>query len=236
MPYFEIHCEVCGQPKRAWRPADQPPRFCSRGCRDKGFFGFNAKPARFPITPEIHAAIERVYKRDTGNGQVAALARRIGYPRWRISRYAISQGWIAKQQKEPDWSGDEEAILERSAHLCPEVIQRKLREKGFHRSVTGIVMKRKRERFLQNLNGYSACKVAEGLGVDMHFVRRAIKAGKLKARYRGTKRTPQQGGDQYYITERAVRDYIVGNINEIDIRKVDKYWFVGLLAAASDSF
>ena len=188
------------------------------------------KPVLFPITPEIHDAIVRVYRRDTGNGQVAALALRLGYPRWKITRYAIHAGLIAKQKKEPNWSEREIHILELNAHRCPEIIQRKLKVAGFIRSVTGIVLKRKRERFLANLDGMTSRQVALGMGVDEHFVTRAIHAGRLKAKRRGTLRTEKQGGDIWYIKEKDIRDYILNWLNEIDIRKVNKYWFCDLLA------
>lgn len=76
------------------------------------------RPVKYPITPEIHAQIVTVYQRDTGNGQVRALAKRLGYPRWKITRYAIQAGLIAKEKKEPDWSDREIQILERQAHHC----------------------------------------------------------------------------------------------------------------------
>ncbi len=189
------------------------------------------KPSRFLITPEIHEAIVRVYQCGTGNGQVRALAERFNYPRWKISRYAIQAGLIAKQKKEPDWNEREIHILELNAHRCPEVIQRKLKMVGFTRSVTGIVVKRKRERMLKNLEGMSAREFSHCLGVDDHFVIKAIKAGRLKAEQRGTKRTEAQGGDIYFIKDKAIKEYILNWINEIDIRKVAKYWFVDLLTS-----
>jgi hypothetical protein len=187
------------------------------------------KPVKFPITPEIHAAIERVYLRDSGNGQVRALAIRLNYPRWKISRYAIRMGWVPKQKKEPDWTEREIKILERSARYCPEVIQKKLKQYGFQRSATAIVLKRKRLRLLQNLDGMSATSLANCLGVDVHFVLRAIYGGRLKAQKRGTRRTKEQGGDIWHIKEKDILKYILSWLNEIDIRKVSKWWFVDLL-------
>lgn len=189
------------------------------------------KPVRFPITPKIHDAIVKVYLTDTGNGQVAALARRIGYPRWKITRHAIQIGLIAKQKKEPDWSKQELHILEVNAHRSPETIQKKLKAAGFIRSIFGILLKRKRMRMPQNLEGMSATSLAYCLGVDSHFVTRAIHAGRLKAEPRGTNRTEVQGGDIYFIRDKDIKAYILNWLNEIDIRKVEKYWFVHLLAS-----
>lgn len=44
---------------------------------------------------------------------------------------------------------------------------------------------------------------------------------------------PAQGGDIYFIRDKWVRDFILAYIAEIDIRKVDKYWFVDLLAGGN---
>jgi hypothetical protein len=189
----------------------------------------NRRRVRWPITPEIHEQIKKTYQAMTGNGEVASLAARLGYPRWTIARYARSQGWVATQLKEPNWSDQECTILEKRAYLSPERIQIHLRKAGFSRTVTAIVLKRKRMRWPKNLGGMSAHQLAECLGVDPHFVTRAIKDGRLRATMRGTHRTAKQGGDIYFIKDKAIRAYIVENINEIDIRKVDKFWFVDML-------
>lgn len=229
MPTFDFACDVCGTPRRAYRHTNKPPRFCSKECMSIGMAGKSYRSTRWPITPELHQAIEKVYKTDSGNGQVAALADRLGYPRWKLTRYAITQGWIAKQKKEPDWSDRELLILQHAAHLSTTRIQLRLKAAGFVRTETGIVLKRRRMRYLKNLNGMSSRQAAECLGVDDHFITRAIKYGKLIADHRGTARTEIQGGDMWFIKEKHLRTYIIENLNEIDIRKVDKHWFVDLL-------
>jgi hypothetical protein len=231
MPTYDYICEVCGTSGRAWRPEGQPPRFCSLTCKGIGCTGKGIKPIKWIITPELHDRIKKVYQRDTGNGQVAALAKSAGIPRWKITRYAMTQGWIAKQKKGPNWCDEEDTVLEKYGHLAPESIQRKLRKSGFSRSISAIVNRRKKLRIPKNLQGYSANQLAECLGIDQHFVKHAIDQGRLKAKRRGTKRTVQQGGDMYFIREKWIRDYIRDNIHEIDLRKVDKYWFVDILTS-----
>ena len=129
MPTYDYICEVCGTRGRQWR-RDKAPRSCSRSCDSRLRAGKSFKPLKWPITPEIHELTKRVYQRDTGNGQVAALAKRIGYPRWKITRYAIRQGWIATGPKAPDWTGKELWILYNNAHLSPERIQIKLKKEA----------------------------------------------------------------------------------------------------------
>lgn len=84
-------------------------------------------------------------------------------------------------------------------------------------------------RFLKNLNGQSATHLAMCLGEDTHFVQRAINRGLIKTNRRIQNRTPQQGGNAYLIKDKDAREFIVENVNMIDLRKVDKYWFVDLL-------
>ncbi len=189
------------------------------------------KPRKHPkITPEFHQEIKRLYQNKSGHsGEVREFARRYGLPRWKITRYAQEQGWSQRQKKEPDWSESELRILNRNAMHCPGVIQKKLKWHGFSRSIVGIVLKRKRMRMLSNLDGYSARSVAICIGEDEHFVTKAIKDGRLKAIRRMDERTQQQGGSCYYIKEKDVRSFIIENINMIDVRKVDKYWFVDVL-------
>lgn len=172
-----------------------------------------------------------MYQRDTGNGQVAALAKSVKLPRWKITRYALSQGWIAKQPWAPIWSDQETELLQKLARYSPQVIQRKMAEKGIRRSVNGIVIKMKRMKMAQNIPGHSSRDVARCLGVDDHFVTAAIRRGRLKATRRGTARTECQGGDMWYILDHNLRKYVLEYLNEIDIRKVDKYWFVDLIAS-----
>ena len=228
MPTFDYVCEICGEKRRAWRKEGHPPRFCSSLCRQKGEYK-RTKPQKYIITDHIHKIIKKTYQKNTGNGEVKALAKRFSLPRWKISRYAIKQGWIAKQKKEPNWSKKELHILENAAHFCTAIIQKKLKAAGYRRSETAIVLKRKRMRFLSNLKGQSANMLSECFNVDIHFILKAIKQGRLRAQRRGTKRTAKQGGDFYFIKDKDIKTYIIENINEIDIRKVDKYWLVDIL-------
>jgi len=227
MPTYSFTCEICGTQCRRWAK-DKPPRFCSRQCKGEAFIG--RKKTKYSITPEMHEQIKYVYQTRTQTGEVKALAVKLGLPRWKISKYAQKQGWLPIIWKQPDWTEKELKILEGSARHTPEKIQKVLKKAGYSRSVTGIFLKRRRMRYLKNLNGQTARSVAKCFGVDDHCVTRWIQLGYLKAIKRGTKRTARQGGDQWYIRDKWIRNFIINCIDEIDIRKVDKYWFVDLLA------
>ena len=158
---------------------------------------------------------------------IGSCARKLGLPKWLVTRRGGALGLA--RVKEPAWGADEVALLERWGHLTDAVIQRKLKAAGFHRSINGIHLKLKRLRIRQNLDGYSACSLATAFGVDSHKVTNWIRRKMLRATQRGTDRTEQQGGDTFWITQKAVRDFVLVYPDEVDLRKVEKWWFLDLL-------
>jgi len=180
--------------------------------------------------------IRQIYLTEVGikavahKGPVRDLALKFGLPRWRVSRRARDLGLLPVQRKEPDWSVRELKILHSSAHLTLDRIQIHLKKAGYRRTCPGIYLKRRRMRFLQNLNGHSATSVAMCFGVDIKCVTRWIQKGWLQAKRRGTNRTAIQGGDHWWIKNKWIRDFIISSVEVIDIRKVDKYWLIDLLA------
>lgn len=235
MPYYNFICETCLNPSQAWRTKDQgPPRFCCNVCKSKGLSlsisGKSRRPPKYRISPLLHEQIRKLYEGETGQGQVGDFAKRAGLPRWKVGRYAQSQGWIAVQKKEPPWSERELRILEQSAHCQPAVIRRHLKAMGFTRSEVGISLKRKRMRFLSNLKGQSATTLALCFGVDAKTIIRYIEKGYLQSKKRGTARTPQQGGDEWFIKDVAIKKFVQTYSEYVDFRKVDKIWLIDLLA------
>src|ERR1700691_1114197 len=187
---------------------------------------------KYEFTPLIDDLIRRAYRqyRVYGNRQaISRCARKVEIPSWKIRRRAVDLGLT--RTKEQLWSDAEVAILERWGHLTDAVIQRKLKAAGFHRSVNGIHLKMKRLRIKQNLDGYSANTLALAFGVDSHKVTHWIHRNMLRATRRGTERTERQGGDTYWIAHKAVHDFVLAHPDEIDLRKVEKWWFLDLLTA-----
>jgi hypothetical protein len=131
--------------------------------------------------------------------------------------------------KERIWSEREEKLLAKYGHLAPSGIQRRLSEAGFARSIAAIQIKVNRSRIKSNLEGYSACQLADALGVDVKKVLRWIHQGVLKAERRGTERLPQQGGDIWWISDAGVRRFVLRFPGEIDLARVEKIWFLSLL-------
>jgi len=191
---------------------------------------------KYCITPEIDRLIIETYRRNSGNGEINALAKRLALPRWKVSRRALYLGVVEPKHREPPWSDAEINILTRWAHLVPERIALKLKACGYHRTGIAIVLKRKRLRLLRNLDCYSACALKDAFGVDVKTITRWIEKGYLKATRRGTKRTEAQGGDIWWIKEKDIKNFIIKNIHIIDIRKIDKYWMVDILTSGRNKY
>ena len=162
-----------------------------------------------------------------GMSSIHLLAKRLGMPHWALKKRARELGLA--RTKELPWSEAELAILSRYAWMSDERIRLKLKAAGYTRTVTGIHLKLKRMRFKHDGSFYSACSLAQALGIDPHAVTRWIKSGHLKARLRGTARGPIQNGDTYAIQEKDVRQFILQHPTEIDLRKVDQLWFLDLI-------
>lgn len=182
-----------------------------------------------PAMDDLVRAAYRQYRVFSNRKAIGNCARKLGIPRWIVNRRGRDLGLA--QTKEALWSDAEIAVLERWGHLTDAVIQRKLKAAGYSRSNTAIHLKVKRLRIKQNLDGYSAWSLAQALGVDSHKVSLWIRRKLLQATLRGTRRTEAQGGDSYWITHKAVRDFVLRCPDEIDLAKVEKMWFLDLVTA-----
>lgn len=167
--------------------------------------------------------LRRLYD-PTVRGRSQEIARRLKVPRWAVNRRAAALG--LSRPKDRPWSAQEESYLEGSFHhVSVKTLARKL-----GRSPTAVKLKAKRLGLRKYDEGYTACSLAEALGVDPHWVLARIRSGKLRASHRHTERTAQQGGDSWLITDEAVVELLRDHPYDIDLRKVDSLWFMDLIA------
>jgi hypothetical protein len=184
--------------------------------------------AKYIFTPDMDKEVLYTYAINTDSSpRVINLAKKFNMPRWAIYQRALKIEAIqACRQKRP-WKDEEVNILEKYARCEPQTIRKKLAKAGCERSIASIVLKRKRMRFLSNLKGMSACLCAEFLGVDLHWVLNHIDTGSLKAQ---VIRRDREGKANYFIREKDLRKFIIFNPGLIDLRKVEKYYFIELVA------
>lgn len=188
------------------------------------------------ITNEyIDAAIRHVYQSDKlHTGVVTKLAKTLGRPTWWVKKRATALGLSTPRFKEPPWTPAEIELLEANAHKHPDRIRLIFKRRGFTRSTTAIVVKMKRlECDRTDHDHFTASALSKLFGVDAKVVTGWIAKGWLKAKRRGTDRVEVQGGDMWWIHRRDVRAFVIDNVAAVDIRKVDKFWFVDLLADSS---
>jgi len=184
--------------------------------------------AKYIFTPDMDREILYTYSINTDSKpRVLTLAKKFNMPRWAVYQRALKIGAVTSSHQKRPWTEEEINVLEKYARYEPQTIRKKLKKAGYERSIASIVLKRKRMRFLSNLKGMSACLCAEFLGVDLHWVLNHINTGSLKAE---VIRRNREGKSNYFIREKDLRKFIITNPDHIDLRKVEKYYFIELVA------
>ena len=184
--------------------------------------------AKYVFTSEMDKEILYIYSINTDRKpRVTNLAKKFNMPRWAIYQRALKIGAVTSSHQKKLWVDEEVEILEKNAGDAPLTIRKKLAKAGFQRSTASIVLKRKRIRLLSNLQGMSASLCAKFLGVDLHWVLNHIHTGSLRAE---VIRNDREGKANYHILEKDLRKFIVYNPDLIDLRRVEKFYFIELVA------
>jgi hypothetical protein len=195
--------------------------------------GNEFKRERWATSEAIDNVIRRYWLKPY-KGFRADCAHVVGRPGWWVSGRAAKLGLTAPRFKEPAWSEVELEIVGANAHRALSTIQRALARAGFTRTETAIAVKLKRmgpgSRI--DLDHYTAHQLAKLMGVDGKTVTSWIARGLLKAGRRGTDRVAIQGGDHYWIHRRDIRAFVKDNAATVDLRKVDRFWFIDLAFTA----
>ncbi len=186
---------------------------------------------RWTSSDAIDAVIRRAYQKNPAKCDILRCAKALGRPRWWVSKRAAKLGLVTPRFKEPEWTQAEIDLALTHAHKDLETIRRKLKSAGYARTTTAIKVKLVREGAeREDPDHFTANRLAPLMGVDCKTVTGWILKGLLRAKKRGTARTEAQGGGQWWIHRRDVRAFIIDNAAVVDIRKVDKFWFIDLLA------
>lgn len=203
-----------------------------------GLCGPKGGPGK-PITPpaDLDDQLRAAWHAMDGKkrGEVSALAAQLELPRWYVSKRLRKLGLALPHKKEPAWTAAEEALLDRLPLHDPDRCAEILREHGFSRSPTAIVIRCKRLKISRRDThaAFTATEASKILGVDSKGVTREILAGRLVATKRSDRRLAQQGGSSWDIAPADLRRYIIDNLGHIDFRKVDKFDLVDVLIGAS---
>jgi hypothetical protein len=192
--------------------------------------GLPGRIRKYRADDRIDAIIREVYRRrleENDRGATRWAQSKTGWPKFMIARRGAELGLA--RTKEPNWSPPELTILEETTHLGVDAVQRRLAKRGFARSRTAVLLKRKRLKLTAHLDGYSGNALAELFGVDNRRIYRWIADGILAAERRGTSRSQKQGGDTYWVRRQDVHTFVMQHPDEYDLRKVEKWWFLSLI-------
>lgn len=185
--------------------------------------------AKYEVTDQIDDAIRAYYQSDQAGqyGRGRQFAKRIGRPDWWVKKRAAILGLVVPREKPLDWSAAEIAVLEKHASKALPHIRRHLKAAGFVRSETAISLQLKRRHIdREAVDQWSAHALATLMGVDSKTVRRWIEVEGLPATRRGNRCA--NGHDEYVIKRFGLRLWIASHQQLVDLRKVDRYWFLDL--------
>lgn len=197
------------------------------GLRVPGAGGKVHERQAWETTDQIDAVIIRAYQTRPTRRAVQHCAQIVGRPRWWVSKRALKLGLVAPRFKEPAWAEAEIDLISSHAHRHPRTLQKMLRRAGFARTETAIVVKLKRlgaDR--TDPDHLNANQLAGVMGVDRKTVAAWIAKGWLKAK----RRKASDLDDFWWIHRKDIRSFVIDNVAAVDLRKVDKFWFVDLLA------
>lgn len=192
------------------------------------------KRAKIEAPEGFDDALREFYQNGDGKkrGECNAFADKWSLPRWWVTKRAIQLELVMPHKKEPPWTAAEVALMSRVPLHNPDRCAEIFREHGFRRSPTSIVVKAKRLSLSRRAtrDELSATKAAKLLGVDGKTMTRWILEWGLPATKRADRRLPQQGGSSWDIKPANLRRFIIDNLEHIDLRKVEKFAFVDLIA------
>lgn len=202
------------------------------GLHTEGRAGGRREP--WATSDAIDAVIRRVYQSTPSKGDINRLAVTVGRPSWWVTKRASRLGLIAPRFRALPWTEAENDLIQELAHRDPHNIRLALKRAGYERSATAISVQLKRlGACTEDPNHYTAGGLAKLFGVDPKGVTAWIVKGWLQAKRRGTDRVEAQGGDQWWIHRKDVRQFVIENVAAVDLRKVDRFWFVDLLTDPS---
>lgn len=200
------------------------------------------KDYKWKFTDEIDNKLREIYSRpaarfagnnfrEKGKG-VKAYATELGWPH-HVLVHRASQLGIARIKEKP-WTTEERSLLSELAHFSPTRIWKTFKERGFKRTEASIACMRKKSQAFKTAPWYSATSLALLIGVEAHMVTNNWIPKGLKFIWKGSKRRAQwQGGDVRLFHQKEIRRFFIEHPEEIDLLKVDKYWFLEMITGGA---
>ena len=179
-------------------------------------------------TDEIDQAIRSTYAntKNRKNGFLLKLSARTDRPQWWLQRRAAALGLTIGRIKEPNWTPDEDRLVSAWVRDGWGIgkIKAGLKCAGHARSA-GAIRERIRglelkfDRDPETTGYYNMDQASQLMGVARSTIDRWIDKYGLPAKKNG----------HWRIRRDRLRQWIRDNPIHIDLSKVDKYWFIGLM-------
>lgn len=147
---------------------------------------------------------------------------------------AVKMGWAVPLHKNRRaWTADEDALLEKFAHLSLSALSARLRRAGRYRSPHAICKRRLEIVGYAADNRraagyYSAAEAGELVGISRGVIERFCQSGTLKA-VREASNVSNLPGYVYRIRAKDLRQFVIDYTAHIRLDKVDKFAFIDLL-------
>jgi len=178
------------------------------------------------IDEAIKKAFSHKYK---GRGAQREAMKATGWPEHAVFRRAVELG-LTKAHSDLPWTHEEEEFLRENAWQSPMAVQFHMKKRfGKTRTQSSIMAKRGRLKCMKNLEGLNHRQMEECFGVGQSMVDKWLNSGKI----RGILRFPEHqavGRSVWYFPNWEIRRFILENLEEIDLARVEKFWFVNLVA------
>jgi hypothetical protein len=147
------------------------------------------------------------------------VSRKIAWSRNAVCKRGAELG--VTQAKERRWSAAEQDLLQQFGHVAPSGIRWEFGAADFCRFITAIQIKLNRTRIKQNLEGYSAAVwPMRGAWMCIRFSPGSEEV--FWAVRRDTDRSHIQGRDTRWISDRAVKRFILRAPEKIDLARVER--------------
>lgn len=187
---------------------------------------------RLPNSAHMDDAIRACWATGPRRGEVRKLAAATGRSRDWLKRRAMTLGLSRLREKGLPWTAEEREFVAARAAQSSISISRAMRKRGWSRTATAVTVQLKRmHASRRDVDLMSARQVGLALGIDSHVVRRWVEKYGLAAERRGTARTEKQGGDEWVISRRALRNWIADHAATVNLGKIsDPEWFIDLMA------
>lgn len=179
-------------------------------------------PQKYVLDDRGRRLIEDCY--DGSRERCNELARWLGVPPGAIKKWAQKLG--VSRNSDPRWTQEEIEYLEKNLlKMTSKDIAKRL-----GRTVIAVQAKALRlNLYKSNLDGYTKADLALGLGIrDHHKIEKWIDRGWIKGKKLPISEYATR--QPWVFTAKAIRDFIIAHPGEIDLRRVEKVWFIDIMA------